>query len=656
MPLDCIPPRVSSSNRFQLLKLFQPFKQCHIDYLTESYAKLFLCGKTEAGKSSLAAVISYRADMGQYGHYDPEKCIEGVVLQTTGIEYHSVRSWEIGNVVIYDFAGHAEYYSSHAAVLETLLLRSPAVFAILSNLTDDEEMIKKDLLFWFNFVENVSMKLISSSQVLVLGSHIDELSSEKDFQPFVNDVANLAVRFQNYKGFFPIDCHRPRGKGVEMFMKKLSESCEAVVDKNDKMSYHCHCLNSYLQQLEEVAISLDELCSKLMELNEPCLLTDRSIVLEFLTILGSKGLILFLANTWVIINKKALLTEVNGVLFNKSIDRVRKPVATNTGIMPVSTLANLFPKHNTDMLIRFLTSLQFCHEIDSYAVSSITNNVPSDDFTISKDEKFLFFPALITEEKPTSIFETTDGFGWCLWCPESHQFLSMRFLHTLLLHLAYTCCSCPPEGTDDITDNAVFQELHRVCTMWKNGIYWKEEETNIEVMVEVTEDNRRVSVLVSHCSLIKSYQLRTSLIKEVLKLKNELCPCTSKQFIIPPGDVKDVMEKKQKNRILYALRNVAKGVLMRETVTSSTNECVPVHLVVGEKEPYLCIAPLVTKALFTDTNKDQLLSDHYVQRIKEVCKEIMSLYPSSDFTYLSVREHLNRFSIFVGRNPLVSLY
>ena len=652
MPLDCIPPRVSSSNRFRILKLFQPFKQCHRDYLTESYAKLFLCGKTEAGKSSLAAVISYRADN---PYSDPEESIEGVVLQTTGIEYHSVRSWEIGNVVIYDFAGHAEYYSSHAAVLETLLLRSPAVFAILSNLTDDEETIKKDLLFWFNFVENVNMKLISSSQVLVLGSHIDELSSEKDFQSFVNDVANLAVRFQNYKGFFPIDCHQPGGKGVKMFMGKLRESCEAVVDKNDKMNYHCHCLNSYLQQLEEIAISLDELCSKLMELNEPCLLTDRSIVLEFLTILGSKGLILFLANTWVIINKKALLTEVNGVLFNKSIDRVCKPVATNTGIMAVSTLANLFPKHNTDMLIHFLTSLQFCHQIDSYAVSSITNNVPSDDFTISKDEKFLFFPALITEDKPTSIFETTDGFGWCLWCPESHQFLSMRFLHTLLLHLAYTCCSCPPEGTDDITDNAVFQELRRVCTMWKNGIYWKEED-NVEVMVEVTEDNRCVTILVSHCSLIKSYQLRTSLIKEVLKLKKELCPCTSKQFIIPPGDVKDVMEKKQKNRILYALRNVAKGVLTRETVTSSTDKCVPVHLVVGEKEPYLCIAPLVTKALFTDTNKDLPLPVHYVQRIKEVCKEIMTYYPSSDFTHLSVREHLNKFSIFAGRNPLVSLY
>ena len=654
MPLDRI--RTSRRNKFQLLKLFQQFKQCHRDYLTESYAKLFLCGKTAAGKSSLAAVISYRAEMGPYHYYDPEECVEGVVLQTTGIEYHNVRSVEIGNVVIFDFAGHAEYYSSHAAVLETLLLRSPAVFAILSNLTNDEETIKKDLLFWFNFVENVSMKLISSSQVLVLGSHVDELPCEKDFQPFVNEVADLAFRFQNYNGFLPIDCHRPGGKGVKKLMKKLRESCEAVVNKNDKMSYHCHCLNSYLQLLEVVAISLDELCSKLMELNEPCLLTDRSTVLEFLTTLGSKGLILFLANTWVIIDKNALLNDVNGVLFNKHIDHERKPVASNTGIMPVSTLANLFPKHDTDMLIRFLTSLQFCHQMDSYAVSCITNNIPSDDFLISKDEKFLFFPALITADKPTSIFETTDGFGWYLWCPESHQFLPMRFLHTLLHHLAYTCCPPLPEETDYITDNATIQELHRVCTMWKNGIYWKEEENSVEVMVEVTEANRCVTVLVSHSSLIESYRLRASLIKEVLNLKNELCPCTSKQFIIPPGNVKDVMEKEQRNRSVYAVREVAKGVLMKGTATSTNNERVVVSLVVGEKEPYLSIAPLVTKALFTDSNKDLPLPDHYVQHIHEACGEIMFLYPSSNFTHLSVREHLNKYSIFAGRSPLVSLH
>ena len=652
MPLERIQSFIG--NRFQLLKLFQPFNECHRNYLIKSHAKIFLCGKTEAGKSSLAAVISYRAIERFGSGFVQKEYVEGVALHTAGIEYHSVCSMEIGNVVIFDFAGHAEYYSSHAAVLETLLLRSPAVFIILSNLTDNEDTIKKDLLFWFNFVENVSMKLITSSQVLVLGSHVDELPSEKDFQPFINKIASLGIRFQNYKGFFPIDCHRLKGKGVDEVMVKLRESCEAVVDKNDKISYHCHCLNSYLQQLKVVAISLDELCSKLMELNEPCLLTSQSTVLEFLTILGSKGLILFLANTWVIIDQRALLTEVNGILFNKSDEH--KPAASNTGIMSASNLAKLFPKHNKDMLIRFLTSLQFCHQMDSYTVSCITNNEVSDDFPIKNDEKFLFFPALITADRPTSIFETTDGFGWCLYCPEEQQFLSMRFLHSLLHRLAFTYCPPPLEKTD-VDDITTIEEFHRVCTMWKSGIYWKEEENNIEVMVEVTESNRRVTVLVSHSSLIESYHLRASLIKQVLNLKNDLCPCTSKQFIIAPGNIKDVMEKEQGKHVLYGLRSVASGVLVKGTATTTTNDKkVSIQLVVGEKEPYLYIAPLVTNALFSDTNKDLPLQDHYVRHIQEVCREIMFLYPSSDFTHLSVREHLNKFSIFAGRNPLVCLH
>ena len=655
MPLDYIPQRVSSSNRFRILKLFQPFKQCHRDYLTESYAKLFLCGKTKAGKSSLAAVISYRADKGRYGHYNPEECIEGVVLQTTGIEYHSVRSREIGNVVIYDFAGHAEYYSSHAAVLETLLLRSPAVFAILSNLTDDEETIKKDLLFWFNFVENVSMKLISSSQVLVLGSHVDELSGRKDFRPFVNDVADLAVRFQNYKGFFPIDCHRPGGKGVETFMEKLKESCEAVVDENDKMSYHCHCLNSYLQQLEEVAINLDELCSRLMELNEPCLLTDQSTVLEFLTILGSKGLILFLANTWVIINKKALLTEVNGVLFNKSIDRVRKPVATNTGIMAVSTLANLFPKHNTDMLIRFLTSLQFCHQIDSYAVSSITNNVPSDDFTISKDEKFLFFPALITEDKPTSNFETTDGFGWCLYIPNLFEFPSVRFLHVLLLRLAYSkYCPLRHRKAGEVSTNTLVQQFDRHCTVWKNGIYWKHIN---DVVVEVTDNNRCVTVFVSNDKGVESQKICCSVIKLVLSLQKQFSPCEIDEYIIPCGSLTDVRSKTISERILYRVSDVAHEMLVSNEIFDHNEvQDSPINVKhICPHEPYISLAPAVIHALFSTSKANQVIPERFLQHIQECAPNIMSSYNSSKGrTYFDVASHLNDYSFFTGRNPLVS--
>ena len=650
IPLERISPNLK--DRFQLLKLFQPFLQHNIEYPVDSYAKLFLCGKTNAGKSSLAAVISYRADKGLQYDYNPEECVEGVVLHTTGIDYHSIRSWEIGNVVIFDFAGHAEYYSSHAAVLETLLLRSPAVFVIVTNLTDEKEIIKRDLYFWFNFIENVSTNLSNPSQVIIVGSHIDLLPHGNDYDSFINEITSSAIRDQNYTGFLAMDCHRPGGEGVEEFMTKLEKSCEAVIDREDKISYHCHCLHSFLQQLQLVAISLDDLCSRIENMNEPCLLSDRSTVLKFLTILGRKGLVLFLED-WLIIDKKTLLTEVNGIIFNESIDRVCKPITSNTGIMPVSTLAKLFPNHNTKMLIRFLISLQFCHQINSRSVNNIANNIPSEEPPVNEDVKYLFFPALIKENRPSPLFNTTNGFGWCLWCPNPQQFLPIRFLHTLLHHLAYTCC-LPPDNTGIIETNIKVEELCRNCTMWKNGIYWK-NENDIEVMVEVTEHNRCVTILVSYSSSLKSYEIRTSLIKQVFSLKNKICSCEVEQFVIPPGNVNDVIEKEQRHRILYSLRKAALGVITKCPIgdaNSKTATSVDVRSVVGENEPYLFIAPIVIEALFTDSNKDILLPHHYIQHIEKACRKMIPV--SSDHSYLLVRERLNRFSIFTGRNPLVS--
>ena len=649
IPLELIPPNLK--DRFQLLKLFQPFLQHNIEYPVDSYAKLFLCGKRNAGKSSLAAVISYRANNSIFG-IDPEECVQSVVLQTTGIDYHSIRSIEVGNVVIFDFAGHAEYYSSHAAVLETLLLKSPAVFVIVTNLSDEKEIIKRDLYFWFNFIENVSTNLSNPSQVIIVGSHIDLLPHENDYESFINEIASSAIRDQNYTGFLPMDCHRPGGKGVEEFMTRLKKSCEAVIDREDKISYHCHCLHAFLQQLQLIAISLDDLCSRIKNMNEPCLLSDQSTVLKFLTILGEKGLVLVLGD-WLIIDQKALLTDVNGILFNESIDRVCKPVTSNTGIMPVSTLAKLFPNHNTKMLIRFLISLQFCHQINSRSVNNIANNIPSEEPPVTEDVKYLFFPALIKEERPSPVFNTTDGFGWCLWCPNPQQFLPIRFLHKLLHHLAYTRC-LPPDNTGITETDIEVKELYCDCTMWKNGIYWK-DENDIEVMVEVTEHNRCVTILVSDSSSLKSYEIRTSLIKEVFSLKNKICSCEVQQFVIPPGNVNDVLDKEQRYRILYSLRKVALGVITKCPIGDTNSKIatsVDVRSIVGENEPYLWIAPIVIEALFTDHIKDILLPHHYIQHIEEACRKMMPL--SFDHSHLSVKARLNRFSIFTGRNPLVS--
>ena len=299
-------------NHFSILKMFEPFEQCLKDFPVKSYSKVFFCGNTGAGKSSLAAVIMERAKKPPNYKFDTFDPIS-VELLTTGIDTHTFSSHEVGNIVLYDLAGHMEYYSSHSAILENLMLSTPAVFAILSKMTYNLSTIKSDLYYWFNFIKNVNLQLPSSrpSQILVIGSRLDDMTNGyEQISKLVAEIAKKANHSQQYSGLLPMECHRPEGKGVKEFVTMLSNSCKAVLDQSDKISFYCHVQFSFLQLLRckenIVAISLKELYIKLRERDDPSLPSERSVLLEFLTTLCDKGLILLLKNeddaqSWVVI-------------------------------------------------------------------------------------------------------------------------------------------------------------------------------------------------------------------------------------------------------------------------------------------------------------------------------------------------------------------
>ena len=426
-------------NRFSILKMFQPFEQCRKDFPVESYSKVFFCGNIGVGKTSLAAVIKERAKKPPNYKFDTSDPIPVEVL-TTGINTHTISSHEVGNIVLYDLAGHKEYYSSHSAILENLMLNTPAVFAILSKMTDNLDIIERNLYYWFNFIKSASLQLSSSrpSQILVIGSRLDELTNGYErISKLVAEVAKKAYHSQKYGGFLPMECHRPGGKGVKEFVAKLSYSCKAVLDRSNKISFYCHVQFSFLQLLQKIAISLKELCIELRKHDDPSLPSERSVLLKFLTTLSDKGLILFLKNeddaqSWVIIDRAALLAEVNGVLFApKEIEHAHHDIASNTGIVPISVLKKLFPKHNTNMLIGFIRGLQFCHVLESNTLQKFKTNISA--AIPLPSEELLFFPSLIKAEPPPNI-KIENGLGWCLWCPDHNQFFSTRFFSSSPIH------------------------------------------------------------------------------------------------------------------------------------------------------------------------------------------------------------------------------
>ena len=44
--------QMAGNNYRIILKLFEPFKQCRVNFLVGSYSKVFLCGNTTNGNSS----------------------------------------------------------------------------------------------------------------------------------------------------------------------------------------------------------------------------------------------------------------------------------------------------------------------------------------------------------------------------------------------------------------------------------------------------------------------------------------------------------------------------------------------------------------------------------------------------------------------------
>ena len=651
--------QLNDPNRFEILKMFEPFAKCHRDFPVDSYRKVIFCGNMSAGKSSLAQCIIYRADKPANYYYHPSKCIEDVPLQTAGINYHNVRSHEVGNIILYDFAGHQEYYSSHEAVLESLMLRTPAVFTIVIDSTKGFDYFKKQLYYWFNFIENVCAILTKPSQVIVVGSYADQFTDcFNEFKLHVDYVVKDAIRKQEYRGFVAMECHCPGGKGFPEFIVHLRESCEAVLDKSDSISYYCHMHYAYLQKLQKVAIRLNDLIESLKTLDDPFLLSDETVLVDYLSILSDSGLALFLrnkvnSNSWIVINKSSILAEVNGVLFNQTIKRLPIPTSSNTGIVHVSVLQKLFQDYDIMMLIDFLISMEFCHVIDLDTLNTITTNLSSSDHISNVD--VLFFPSLITAEPPSDLNDRfKNGFGWCLYCPNKFQFLSVRFLHVLILRLAYLFCLPRQPKADELETESPMEQLNRRCTVWKNGIYWK--HTN-DVVVEVTDNNRCVTVFVSNVKGVESKKICCSVIKLVCSLQKQFCPCEIKEYIIPSGSLADIRSKEISKRTLYVVNDVARGMLVNEEIfdhnevqDSSVNvEHICAH------EPYISLAPVVIHALFSSSKANKHIPERFLQHIQEFTPSIMSCYNTSkDSTYSDVASHLNDYSFFTGQNPLVS--
>ena len=449
----------------------------------------------------------------------------------------------MGNIILHDFAGHSEYYSSHSAVIENLLQGSGGVFLIVVNIL--EKGAVKQLHQWLTVVRNEEQKAFDQCHIIVVASHVDEINDPAERRKRKEEMQEIIGK---ERSFF-IDCRKLGGSGMGSFFNKLSSACKSIHSTSGRnLSLYCHMMYGLLEKRKENILTLSDVMSAAKDNVDYVLPDEREEVLDVLHSLDSTGLIKVLKNedkVWVIVNKGILLSDVDGVLFAPKTFKEHVDISSNTGIVSVSGLTRLFPDYDPDMLICFLKNMELCQEMNPSFLRMTNLLQLTVGETERREERLLFFPCLLFSDIPDKmITQEVYQFGWCLQCTGEHHFFPPRYFHVLSLHLAYKLAQ--PQVKD---------MLSRRCTFWKNGLYWC-NSYGVGVLVEIVDESQCVLVLMSCREGYSMVDQRREVIGEVITVCKESCPSLNvEELVIDPKEL-DYPVNTPRERTVYSVKDV----------------------------------------------------------------------------------------------------
>ena len=234
------------------------------DYFTTSHSEMivpiekilqvFLLGDSGAGKTTLAANLEKRD--GIWFRYFRE--VKGIESPTAGIVPIHVHSKNLGDIVLYDLAGHREFHSSHSAVMEHLLHDSPAIFVFLVDISKPINEIKNTLHYWITFIQNEARNILENSRLFVISSHVDQVKADKNsLQVMVTEISNLVTERMNNTHIFVdvifVNCLDYYSSALMRFFSLFTAASKEVLKASPNMSItlHTRIFYSFLKTLKE---------------------------------------------------------------------------------------------------------------------------------------------------------------------------------------------------------------------------------------------------------------------------------------------------------------------------------------------------------------------------------------------------------------------
>ena len=344
-----------------------------------------------------------------------------------------------------------------------------------------------------------------------------------------------------------IDCRYSNSDSMTVLRHHVETSCNTLRTKLS-VSLNSHMFLIYLVDnfTNRLAVTLQECKDQLEASNQdPSIDKKTRSILSFIpaTIprlmeiciqLSDNGHILLFHNkvspekSFIIIDKTALLAEINGIMFALEDFKQHCKLASSTGVVPRSKLAERFEKFDTEMLVQFLSYLELAVAIeDPKVIELINQHLLKEGKPATLENGYLFCPALVRLEVPPDVFEHQNGldyhFGWMISCIHTESFFDARFLHVLILRLALSLDLAPVIDPD-------IPALQHHCFIWKTGVCWSTPD-GIKILVDVV-NKKNVIVLVQahHVSLEVLTEQNIVIQKWLTQLKNIVNQLSQKSF------------------------------------------------------------------------------------------------------------------------------
>ena len=609
----------------------------------------------------------------------------------------------------HDFAGQHEFYASHCAILANALQISPPIILYLADLREEDEQKTIDSIArWMTLVQNQCTKLRDKAHVIVVGSHADILR-EKNQDPWSKEriFTPTLKKFLSFEfiAFIPMDCRYPDTDQMKE-AKKLIQKSSAILRSPETISLNAHTFYIYLLDSfkDDLAVCLKNVQDRIhKDLDQEVKSKRKKNLLSFIPStlprlmeicqqLSQKNLILYLHNedsperSFVICDCTTLLSNITGTVFAPENFRQHCKLASSTGVVPLSKFSEQFQAYDIDMLIAFMSHLELCFEIED---KKVLKCVREHEENPEPDRRYLFFPGLIRIETPEELWEEDSAmrclFGWIIECSQDIQFFDPRCLQVLILRLVFAFNLAPARRVQEDIPS-----LQRFCSVWKSGIFWCNDD-GVNSHLELS-NNGKAFILKMRSRVLKPDFLfvRSQIIAKVTETVKDFCPnITTVEFVIDPHKVIKHLLKPAASLTLCSISDIALAVALNKDDVKGERRSLALSQLL-QFEPYAILDQDTLQCVLSEKNakKNDKVSNpfifHFANQVAD--SERISMYltilhneqfvsirasaksdnpkqelihtletwrDKTEGTYSCLRETLDKYSIFTGRNPLV---